>query len=66
MDINLTTATGKASKKVVEISDAVIACDYNEPLIHQVVTAYMAGGRAGTRAQKTRSQVSGGGIKPWR
>ena len=37
----------------------------NEALIHQVVTAYMAGGRAGTKAQKTRSEVSGGGAKPW-
>lgn len=42
------------------------AADFNEGLIHQVVTAYLAGGRSGTRAQKTRSQVSGGGSKPWR
>lgn len=53
------------SKKKVELSDAVFACDYNEALIHQVVTAYMAAGRAGTKAQKTRSQVSGGGAKPF-
>jgi len=54
------------SKKQVEISDDVFACAFNEPLIHQVVTAYMAAGRAGTKAQKTRAQVSGGGAKPFR
>lgn len=40
--------------------------DYSEGLVHQVVTAYMAGARQGTKAQKTRAEVSGGGIKPWR
>lgn len=65
MNIQLTTATGKASKKTVEVSDA-FARDFNQALVHQVVTAYLAGGRQGTRAQKTRSQVSGGGSKPWR
>ena len=54
------------SKKKLELADAVFACDFNEPLIHQVVVAYMAGGRAGTKAQKTRSEVSGGGAKPFR
>ena len=39
--------------------------EFNEPLVHQVVTAYLAAGRAGTRAQKSRSEVSGGGAKPW-
>ena len=66
MELNLTTATGKASSKPVEVSDVSFAGDFNEGLIHQVVTAYLAGGRSGTRAQKTRSQVRGGGIKPWR
>jgi len=66
MELKLTTATGKASTKSVEVSDDNFACDYNEPLIHQVVTAYLSGARAGTAAQKTRSQVSGGGAKPWR
>lgn len=65
MELNLTTATGKASKKTVEVSDVSFAVDFNEGLVHQVVTAYLAGGRAGTRAQKTRSQVRGGGAKPW-
>lgn len=50
----------------VDVSDTAFAVDFNEPLIHQVVTAFLAGGRAGTKAQKTRSQVRGGGAKPWR
>ena len=66
MDIQLTTATGKASKKTVEVSDSAFGREYNKSLVHQVVVAYLAGGRQGTRAQKTRSDVSGGGIKPWR
>jgi len=66
MELKLTTATGKASTKKIEVSDANFDCEYNEALIHQVVTAYLSGGRAGTHAQKTRSQVRGGGAKPWR
>lgn len=54
------------SKKKIELADAVFARDFNEALIHQLVTAYMAGGRAGTKAQKTRSEVSGGGAKPFK
>lgn len=53
-------------KKKLEVSEAVFDARYNEALIHQVVTAYLAAARAGTHAQKTRSEVSGGGIKPWR
>ena len=52
--------------KSVELSDVVFGCDYNEPLIHQVVTAFLAGARAGSKAQKNRSEVRGGGAKPWR
>lgn len=52
-------------KKKIEIADEVFSCVFNEALIHQVVTAYLAGGRAGTAAQKTRAEVRGGGIKPW-
>lgn len=54
------------SKKKLELADAVFACEFNEPLVHQVVTAHMNAGRAGTKAQKTRSEVSGGGKKPWK
>lgn len=50
----------------IEVSDQAFNRDYKEALVHQVVTAYLAGARQGTRAQKTRSEVSGGGRKPWR
>ena len=50
----------------LNVSDDVFAADYNEALIHQAVVAYQAGARQGTRAQKNRSAVSGGGAKPWR
>jgi large subunit ribosomal protein L4 len=54
------------SKKSVEFGDATFGARFNEPLVHQVVTAYLAGRRAGTKAQKTRGEVRGGGAKPWR
>lgn len=50
----------------VEVSEATFGREYNESLVHQVVTAFMAGARQGSRAQKSRSEVSGGGSKPWR
>jgi len=50
----------------VDVSESVFGVDYNEALIHQVVVAYMAGARSGTKAQKNRSAVSGGGAKPFR
>lgn len=50
----------------LEVSDDAFGAKFNEALIHQVVTAYMAGGRAGTKAQKTRAEVSGGGRKPFK
>ncbi len=50
----------------VTVSDKAFGREFNEPLVHQVVTAYMAGARAGTKAQKNRSAVRGGGAKPWR
>ncbi len=53
------------SKEMISVSDAVFALEYKESLIHQLVTAYMTAARAGTRAQKNRSAVSGGGTKPW-
>ena len=55
------TAAGKVS-----VSDVAFAREFNEDLVHQVVTAFMAGARQGTRAQKNRSDVRGGGKKPWR
>jgi large subunit ribosomal protein L4 len=50
----------------IDVSDRTFGGDYNEALVHQVVTAYMAAGRAGTKRQKSRAEVRGGGIKPWR
>lgn len=55
-----------AAGKDLQVSELAFGKEFNEPLIHQVVTAFMAAGRAGTKAQKTRAEVSGGGIKPWR
>ena len=50
----------------VQVSDNTFAVDFKESLVHQVVTACLAGARSGNAQQKSRSQVSGGGIKPWR
>jgi len=50
----------------LDVSEAVFGREFSEPLVHQVVVAYMAGGRSGTKAQKNRAAVSGGGRKPWR
>lgn len=55
-----------ASAQSLEVDEAVFGQPYNETLVHQLVVKYMANARAGTKAQKTRSDVSGGGIKPWR
>ena len=52
-------------KGSVDVADAAFGAAYNEPLVHQVVTAYLAGARAGTKAQKNRAAVRGGGAKPW-
>ncbi|MCX7097418.1 MAG: 50S ribosomal protein L4 [Methylococcales bacterium] len=49
-----------------QVAESVFGQSYNETLVHQLVTRYLAGARAGTKAQKTRSDVSGGGSKPWR
>jgi len=60
MNLNL------ASGGTVDVSEVAFGKEFNEPLVHQVVTSFLAGARQGTRAQKTRSEVSGGGAKPWR
>lgn len=57
--MNLKTVSGSA----VELSEVAFGREFNEALVHQVVTAYLAGGRQGTRAQKSRADVSGGGKK---
>lgn len=61
MNLNLAADGGS-----VEVSDVAFGREFNEALVHQVVVAHMAGARQGTRAQKTRSDVRGGGRKPWR
>ena len=60
--MNLKTVSGAA----VELSEVAFGKEFNEALVHQVVSAYLAGGRQGTRAQKTRAEVSGGGKKPFK
>lgn len=64
MDISVQTTGGKASS--LAVSEKVFGAEYNEPLIHQVVVAYLAGSRAGSKQQKTRAEVSGGNSKPWK
>jgi large subunit ribosomal protein L4 len=59
-------APGNAEAGKVEVSEVAFAREYNEDLVHQVVNAYLAAGRQGTKAQKNRAAVSGGGKKPWR
>jgi len=61
MELKLADAGGS-----VEVSEEAFGASYNESLVHQVVTAYLAGARAGTKAQKNRADVRGGGAKPWR
>jgi large subunit ribosomal protein L4 len=63
MELTIRNDAGGSS---LQVADTVFGVDYKPGLIHQVVNAYMAGARAGTRAQKTRAEVSGGGAKPWR
>jgi len=57
---------GNTDAGKVSVSDVAFAREYNEELVHQVVSAYLAGARQGTRAQKNRAAVRGGGKKPWR
>lgn len=65
MELQVNNASGAAPGQIT-VADEVFARPFNETLVHQVVIAYLAGARAGTRAQKSRAQVSGGGAKPWR
>lgn len=65
MELNVATLDGGSAGKV-QVSDATFGRAFNEDLVHQAVTAYLAGARQGSRAQKNRSDVSGGGRKPWK
>jgi large subunit ribosomal protein L4 len=58
--------SGKKKAGSMTVADSVFSVEFNEPLIHQVLTSYLAGARSGTKAQKTRSEVRGGGKKPFR
>ncbi len=64
MELKLMSSAKRGAK--FEVSDHVFAREFNEGLVHQVVTSYMAGGRSGSKRQKNRSDVRGGGIKPFR
>lgn len=66
MQLKSISNEGKANNDAVQVSDIVFASDFNEPLIHQVVVSYLANARQGSKAQKTRAEVRGGGKKPWR
>ena len=66
MGLQIPALNEKDSSGKVEVNEAVFGQPFNETLVHQLVTRYLAGARAGTKAQKTRSDVSGGGSKPWR
>ena len=65
MATQLKNVTPGAASGSLEVSEKAFGRDFNEALVHQVVTAYMAAGRAGTKRQKSRAEVRGGGIKPW-
>lgn len=65
MQVSVLKSDGADSGKKLDLADAAFNAVYNEALVHQVVTAYMAGARSGTRAQKNRSAVAGGGAKPF-
>jgi large subunit ribosomal protein L4 len=64
VDLQLQSFDGSKAGNI-SVSDALFDREYNEALVHQVVTAFLAGGRSGTHAQKSRSEVSGGGRKPF-
>jgi len=66
MELNIAKPGNLLGKEKVTISDDAFAREFNETLVHQTVTSYLAGARQGTVQQKTRSDVSGGGRKPWR
>jgi len=66
MELNIAKPGNLLGKEKVTISDDAFAREFNETLVHQTVTTYLAGARQGTVQQKTRSDVSGGGRKPWR
>ncbi len=66
MSVQVPAINDQDSAGVVDVAETVFGQGFNETLIHQLITKYLATARAGTKAQKTRAEVTGGGIKPWR
>jgi large subunit ribosomal protein L4 len=66
VDLAVQALAENAKTGIIQVSDVMFAQQFNEPLVHQVITAYLAKARVGTRAQKTRAEVRGGGAKPFR
>lgn len=66
MSLQIPALNEQDSSGSVEVTEAIFGQSFNETLVHQLVVRHLAGARAGTKAQKTRSDVSGGGTKPWR
>jgi len=66
MELQVQSISSSAAASSVALSDEVFGNEFNEPLVHQVVVAYMNAARSGTKAQKSRADVAGGGRKPWR
>ena len=66
MGLQVPAISSQDSAGAITVNDAVFGVEYNETLVHQLVVKYLAGARSGTKAQKNRSAVSGGGIKPWK
>lgn len=66
MNLNISEPGSGVTDRAIDVSDTAFGRQFNEALVHQVVVSFMAGGRQGTRAQKTRSEVNGGGRKPFR
>jgi len=65
MELNLLVPEKENGDSKFTVNSEVFGCEFNQPLVHQIVTAYLSGARSGSHAQKTRSEVRGGGIKPW-
>ncbi len=66
MGLQVPALNSQDSTGAVDVNEAVFGQEFNETLVHQLVVKYLAGARSGTKAQKNRSAVSGGGIKPWK
>jgi large subunit ribosomal protein L4 len=66
MATQLKIVSGATAGASLDVSEKAFGREFNEALVHQVLTAYMAAGRAGTKRQKSRAEVRGGGIKPWK